>query len=93
VRNDRASRSYNSLRRAIIGRELQQACLWKLLGQYPEILRISAPEAINCLIRITYHEQPSAVTSQEFHETILHGIDILELVSDISCEFSRENEI
>ncbi len=80
VRNDRVSRSYNGLRRAVIGRELQQACLRELLGQRPEILRISATEAINRLIRITNHEQPPAVTRQEFHETILHGIDILELV-------------
>src|SRR5262245_16768968 len=80
VRNDRVSRSYNSLRRAVIGRELQQACLGELLGQYPEILRISATEAINRLIRITNHKQPLAITRQAFHETLLHGIDILKLV-------------
>ena len=80
VCNDRVSRSYDGLRRAVIGRELHQARLWKLLGQGPEILCISATEAINRLIRITDHKQPLAVTRQEFHETILHGIDILELV-------------
>ena len=50
------------------------------LGQCPEILRISAAEAINRLIRITDHKQPLAITRQEFDETILHGIDILEFV-------------
>src|SRR5712691_2257701 len=80
VCNHRASRSYNGLCRAVIGRELQQARPWELLGQRPEILRISATEAINRLIRITDHKQPLAVTRQDLYETILHGIDILELV-------------
>ena len=53
VGNDRISRSYNGLRRAVIGRELHQARLGAFLGQHPEILCISATEAINRLIRIT----------------------------------------
>src|SRR5438105_3230799 len=60
--HDRVSRSYTGLRRAVIGRELHQARLGELLGQHPEILRISATEAINRLIRITNHKQPLAVT-------------------------------
>jgi hypothetical protein len=51
-----------------------------VLGQRPKVLRISTTEAINRLIRITNHKQPMAITRQDFHESILHGIDILELV-------------
>ena len=50
------------------------------MRQRPKILWISAAEAIYSLIRITNHKQPLAITREDFHESILHGIDILKLV-------------
>ena len=67
---------------AVVAVEAQDRRAREMAGEVAQVARVSAPEPVDRLVRVTHREQVGAVAEPAVQQPQLRGADILELVDE-----------